>query len=141
VHGTDKHEQDAPRRFIRITQMLDPQAIRIGDRMTRDQLIKFHEEFCDRARAIVAAKNHDYCQDGDPFGNFRASAVLGVDPGLAILVRCLDKFKRVQTFIEKGELRVPNEGVDDALQDVVNYMVLLAGMISVDRNLTAELGQ
>jgi len=56
-------------------------------------------------------------------------------------VRCLDKFKRVQTFIEKGELRVPNEGVDDALQDVVNYMVLLAGMIDADRKITARIGQ
>ena len=109
--------------------------------MTREKLIEFHRELCDRAREIFEAKNHDYCQDGDPFSNFRASIVLGVDPGLALLVRCLDKFKRIQTFIEKGELRVPNEGVDDAIQDVINYMVLLAGMIDVDRKLTEQIGR
>ncbi len=109
--------------------------------MTREKLIEFHQKFCDEARAIVEAKNHDYCQDGDPFSNFRASIVLGVDPSLAILVRCLDKFKRIQTFVAKGELRVPNEGVDDAIRDVLNYMVLLAGMIDLDRKLTASIGQ
>lgn len=101
--------------------------------MTRDQLIQFHEELTKQARSIVEAKNHDYCHDGDPFSNFRASSVLGIPPEKGLLIRVLDKLKRLQTFIEVGTLKVKTEGPRDAVLDVINYMVLLAAMIEDDR--------
>lgn len=96
--------------------------------MTIEELVKLHEETCGIARATMIKKSHDYTNgSADPFANFRISAVVGVDPRLALLVRVMDKIKRLETFINKGELKV-NESFDDAIQDIINYMILLQGL-------------
>lgn len=78
---------------------------------------------------MCEVKNQDYADDDDVFSNFRSSEMLGIEPELAILVRCLDKFKRIQAFIRVGSLAVKGEPVDDAIEDVINYMILLKGLI------------
>ncbi len=99
--------------------------------MTTKELLELHKATCDAAREIVAAKNHDYTGDsGDPFSNFRASEVLGVPGEIGIMIRMLDKMKRIQTFVNTGTLKVKGEGVDDAINDVINYAILLKGIIS-----------
>ena len=98
--------------------------------MTIDQLLTLHETTCQEARDIMRAKNHDYTAgSGDPFANFRASESLGVPGVVSILVRSIDKFQRIRSFVERGELKVKGESVDDAIRDVVNYMILARGMI------------
>jgi hypothetical protein len=83
----------------------------------------------------MQAKNEDYSgATADPFANFRASTVFGIEPETGILLRTMDKLKRIQSFISKGELSVKGEPVDDAIRDVINYMVLLKGMIVEARN-------
>ncbi len=49
------------------------------------------------------------------------------------MLRVMDKFCRIKTFIESGTLAVKGEPVDDAILDIINYMVLLAGMIEEKR--------
>lgn len=99
-------------------------------KMTTALLLELHEQTCGAARDIMRVKNHDYTDGSvDPFANFRTSEMLGVPGELGILIRSLDKFKRIQTFINKGTLKVKGESVDDAIQDVINYMILLKGMI------------
>ena len=100
--------------------------------MTLEELIQLHQDTCDQARDVLVKKNHDYTAGGDPFANFRACEVLGVDPVLGILMRTMDKFKRVQTFVQQGELLVEGEGVLDALDDTINYMILAKGLL-IDR--------
>lgn len=79
---------------------------------------------------VMNAKNHDYTDGStDPFANFRAANVLGIAPEIGILMRCMDKFQRITTWVNKGELHVKGEGVEDAIHDVINYMILLKGMI------------
>ena len=108
--------------------------------MTRDELLTLHGQLCLEAQQIMAAKNHDYTgASGDPFANFRASEIFGVESTISILVRVLDKLQRIKTFAEKGELRVENESVKDAILDVMNYMVLIAGMIWERRSLPDNL--
>ena len=98
--------------------------------MTIDELIKLHEQTCNGARDIMRAKNRDYTAgSADPFANFRASEALGVPGVVSILVRSLDKFQRIRSFVELGSLAVKDESVDDAIQDVVNYMILAQGML------------
>lgn len=81
-------------------------------------------------REIMRRKNHDYTSgSGDVLANFRASEVLGVPPAKGILLRSLDKFKRIQTFVEQGTLKVKGESVKDAIMDVINYMHLLHYLI------------
>ncbi len=98
--------------------------------MTTDDLLAIHQKMCDRGREIMRAKNHDYTGGtSDSFSNFRASEILGIPAELGILVRVLDKLKRIQTFVNQGTLLVKGESVDDAIVDVINYMILLKGLI------------
>lgn len=98
--------------------------------MTPDQLLDLHNCLCGRARDIMVAKNHDY-RGGtdDPFANFRGSEFLGVDPIVGILMRCMDKFQRIRAFVATGNLAVKSESVEDAIVDVINYAVLVGGMV------------
>jgi len=99
--------------------------------MTREELLKLHRETCEKAYSIMEAKNHDYTGGSDdPFANFRATEMLGVPAEIGILMRCLDKFQRVRSFVANGTLKVKGESVNDAIEDVINYMVLLKGVIT-----------
>jgi hypothetical protein len=98
--------------------------------MTIDELMLLHESTCQEARDIMRAKNHDYTAGSDdPFANFRASEALGVPAVVGVLVRSIDKFQRIRSFVERGELKVKGESVDDAIRDVVNYMILARGLV------------
>ena len=97
--------------------------------MTRDELLKMHEDTCLASREIMARKNHDYTAGGSPFANFEGSRYLGIDPVLGILLRVQDKMKRIETFVRQGTLAVKGESVDDAISDIINYMVLAKGII------------
>jgi hypothetical protein len=98
--------------------------------MNRSELIKMHEQITTECRQIMEAKNRDYAGGkDDPFSNFKAATVLGIEPEMGLLLRCMDKFKRIQAFVNTGTLAVKEEPVDDAIKDVINYMVLLKGLI------------
>lgn len=91
-----------------------------------DKLLRLVAQTNDHCLEIMRRKNHDYTSGSrDVLANFRASQAIGVHPGLGILIRSIDKFKRIQTFIEQGTLQVNSESVLDAISDVINYMHLL----------------
>jgi hypothetical protein len=101
--------------------------------MNRKELLEMHTETCEAARSIMEAKNADYTggnEGDDPFANFRATEMLGIPAELGVLTRCLDKFQRIKSFVKNGTLQVKSESVEDAIQDVINYMILLKGIIS-----------
>lgn len=99
--------------------------------MSATRLLEQHDELCKSAKDLMTRKNHDYTSgSGDPFANFRGSSYLGIDPVLGVMLRMQDKMMRVRTFAEKGELKVKDEGVKDALVDLINYTVLMYGLIS-----------
>ena len=54
------------------------------------------------------------------------------------MLRVVDKISRISTFLKKGELKVGNETVQDSILDVVNYMILLQGLLE-DKELKALL--
>lgn len=81
----------------------------------------------------MRAKNQDYTAGGGPFSNFRHAEALGVAAELGLLIRVMDKLMRMHTFIRNGTLTVKGESVEDAILDVINYMVLLAGMVEEKR--------
>ncbi len=96
----------------------------------RDALLALHDELTARAKAIMVAKNHDYTSNSDdPYANFRGSEFVNVHPVLGILMRSMDKFKRIQSYVEQGKLEVAGESIEDAVLDVMNYQVLLLGFI------------
>ena len=98
--------------------------------MSAAQLLEQHDELCKSAKDLMTRKNHDYTSgSGDPFANFRGSMSLGIDPIIGVMLRMQDKMMRIRTFAEKGELKVKDEGVKDALVDLINYTVLMYGLI------------
>lgn len=87
-------------------------------------------EMAEEELDIMLAKNADYtAKSGDPYANFRMSQLLGIDPILGLLIRCMDKFQRIRSYINNGRLEVADESVYDAISDVRNYMVLCRGLI------------
>jgi hypothetical protein len=40
-----------------------------------------------------------------------------------------DKMSRISTYLNKGELSLQNESVYDAIVDLINYSVILAGLL------------
>lgn len=97
--------------------------------MSKDELFALHSSTTAACLEVMKKKNHDYTSGGYVFANFKDSSILGISPVMGILLRCIDKFKRIQTHCTKGKLVVEGEGVLDAVDDVINYMILAKGML------------
>jgi hypothetical protein len=100
--------------------------------MTRDELLKVHEEMCGQARAIMRRKNHDYAgsRGDEPFANFTRSEAMGIcTTEQGFLVRFTDKLSRLSTFASAGKLLVADEGVEDTCLDIINYAILLSAYL------------
>jgi hypothetical protein len=99
---------------------------------TGAELLAFHEVVTKRCRAVMERKNHDYTAGAGarrPFANFELSALVGLcsaEEGL--LLRVLDKVQRLLTYLKCGTLKVTNESMADACEDIINYMVILEAM-------------
>jgi hypothetical protein len=133
VHSTPKPQPDAAAPLGQTTPAPNqsPSATAI---FTRKDLLELHESLCRIGRELMVKKNNDYSgSSDDPFGNFRLASMVGVDPVVGIVIRCLDKFSRLMTFINTGNLLVRDEPVQDIFRDVINYMVLAAGMVEETR--------
>lgn len=103
------------------------------------QLLKLHEETCEKCRSIMRVKNQDYCGgSGDPYANFRIASAFGIHPAMGIVLRITDKLQRVRAFAANGTMAVKEESVDDALEDIVNYAILLKGMLKEERDRIQE---
>lgn len=100
-----------------------------------EDLLDLHDRTCARCREIMRAKNADYTVgSGDPFANFRIAGVFGVHPVLGIILRMSDKMQRIRSFVAAGTLEVKEETVEDACDDLVNYAILIKGMLLEGRN-------
>jgi hypothetical protein len=98
--------------------------------MTREELLGLFDEMTLEAKGIMKAKNADYSGGKDDvFANFRGCTAFGVEPELGLMIRMQDKMKRVESFVEKGRLEVRDEGVRDTCIDLINYSVLLYGLL------------
>ena len=97
--------------------------------MNREKLMELHTELCGEAFGLMESKNQDYASGADPFTNFRGSMHVGVEPEIGILIRMLDKMMRIKSLLANGSLAVQNESARDSLRDLINYTVLLEGML------------
>lgn len=104
--------------------------------MTTTELLSYHQHLCDKARAIMEKKNHDYAgaSGTTPFANFEATEKLGLaSTEEGMLIRSVDKIQRLKTFIQVGILKVEDEGPENAVLDIINYMVLLSAYIKQEK--------
>lgn len=103
--------------------------------MNTTELLDLHSRLCDEGKELMSRKNADYSAgSGDPFANFRMSALLHVDPIIGAMVRMQDKMARLVSFIEKGSLAVKEEGWHDCIVDLINYSVIVHGMLQERTN-------
>jgi hypothetical protein len=82
-------------------------------------------------------KNSDYTggkSSTDPFANFNASSILGIHPVQGLLLRVIYKIQRIRSFTNDKELKVANESVEDACDDIVNYAILAKAMLMEERS-------
>jgi hypothetical protein len=103
--------------------------------MTKEEYLKFHEDFCKQMTEITRRKNADYTgTNPDPFANFQKAELMDVcSTEQGFLVRMSDKFSRIASFVQKGILEVKDESVTDTLIDMSNYCALMAGYIKSKR--------
>lgn len=98
---------------------------------TRENLVELHEALCSDARAILEAKNHDYCGNS-VFANLTLCEKLGIcSTEKGVLIRVMDKIKRLLNYLESGEFKVNDEGVNDMIVDTINYLVLVYAIMQV----------
>ena len=105
--------------------------------MNTKQLLQLHEDTCKSCRAIMEQKNSDYTggkSSTDPFANFNASSILDIHPVQGLLLRVIDKIQRIRSFTNDKELKVSNESVEDACDDIVNYAILAKAMLMEERS-------
>lgn len=84
----------------------------------------------------MAKKNSDYTggsQATDIFANFNSSKILNIHPVQGLLLRLIDKVQRIRSFTNDKKLSVPDESVDDACEDIVNYAILAKAMLIEER--------
>lgn len=99
--------------------------------MNKQEYIAFFEATTKRMVEITKAKNADYTGIGsDPFANFVRVEMLGIcSTEQGFLTRMFDKFSRITSFVQKGELQVKDESVEDTLLDLSIYSLLMLGYI------------
>ena len=99
--------------------------------MNIKQLKEIHNETTKKCYDIMIKKNSDYTggkESKDAFANFRMSEFFDIEPVIGIMMRVLDKIQRIKSFSKDGELKVNEESVYDACEDIVNYAILAKAM-------------
>lgn len=104
--------------------------------MNTEELLKLHDETCDKCKGIMKQKNSDYTggkNATDIFANFNSSVILDIHPVQGLLLRLIDKVQRIRSFTNDKQLQVSNESVEDACEDIINYAILAKAMLIEER--------
>ena len=104
--------------------------------MTIEDVIDILEETTNGLKETLREKSSDYTggeSSKDPFANFRATEILDVDPVIGVMIRIMDKIQRIRSFVYDGKLKVPNESVYDAFDDIIGYTILAKAMTQEKR--------
>ena len=100
-----------------------------NSKLTRDELLRFHDKLCKEGRDLMNLKNRDYAGNHgtEPFANFTRCEAMGIcNTEQGFMVRITDKMSRLSSFLDSGKMHVQDESFKDTVIDVINYMVLLA---------------
>ena len=108
--------------------------------MNKEEYFDYHRNFCDEMITVTQAKNADYTgETQDPFANFTRVEALGIcSTEQGFLTRMTDKMCRITSFVQKGELLVKDESVQDTLHDLANYCALFSAYIESKKEITGR---
>jgi len=95
--------------------------------MTREELIVEFEKVTTHMLETMKAKNADYSSsNADPFHNFKMVELMGVATAeQGFFARITDKVMRLASFVKNGTLQVKGEAVEDTLEDLAVYAILM----------------
>lgn len=97
------------------------------------ELLNLHEKMCHEAQELMKKKNTDYTGDNpDKFVNFRGGRDFDIPDYVSILIRMREKLVRIHNVIKTGENTVEDETVYDTCLDLINFPILLMGMLLHD---------
>lgn len=97
--------------------------------MNQNDLLALHKDLCEKGRELMARKNADYANGADPFHNFRMSRLLHIPEAKGVLLRMQDKMARMVSLIDRGDLKVKEESISDTILDLINYSIILCGLL------------
>jgi len=106
----------------------------------KQKYIKFVEDTLTELTEVIRRKNEDYSYGDDPFANFNKSKDVGIDPLAGLFLRMQDKQQRIAAFLQRGDLKVEGEGIEDAFMDTIGYSLLALGMLNFDKEESDEVG-
>jgi hypothetical protein len=90
---------------------------------------RFYFKFAQRLIETFIRKNTDYAGTAQPdaLANFKKSNELGISTLKGILVRCTDKWSRINTLVSENRPgEVKDESLEDTLLDMANYLIIAA---------------
>lgn len=97
---------------------------------TIQERLKLLDEFHDKERGIMEAKAHDYSGGKDCNKNIKFCEVTGLASAeTGVLVRACDKLQRLITLIGHKEPAKVAESLEDTIQDLRNYLIILAHLL------------
>jgi hypothetical protein len=104
--------------------------------MNKDEFLDYHKNCCDYLVDLTRKKNKDYSGNNDnPFFNYESTERLNVtSTEKGFLVRMLDKYNRINSFIEQGVFEVEDEKIEDTLLDLANYSIMMSAYIKHKKN-------
>ncbi|MBP7134227.1 DUF1599 domain-containing protein [Patescibacteria group bacterium] len=87
------------------------------------------QQVLNRCLQLLASKNHDYSESQDAFANFKVAAhIAGIPTEQTLLTLLGMKFARLHQLT--GKNKTPkHEAVEDTLMDIINYTLLLRGVL------------
>ena len=97
--------------------------------MKHEELNKFHETVCNKARDLLKIKNHDYASKENALKNIiDAADNCGISPVVGCWNRSSDKFARISNFIRNGMFKVEDEKLEDTIYDLINYTIFVLAL-------------
>jgi hypothetical protein len=94
--------------------------------MTHEQYLAQFEAITKEMLELTRKKNKDYSASQDAFCNFTIVERMGIaTTEQGFLTRMMDKMMRLSTFAQGRQLQVVDEKVEDTVQDLAVYSILL----------------
>lgn len=89
---------------------------------------------------ITEKKNNDYTGNSlSPFANFEKAEQLNIcTTEQGFLIRLMDKFSRLISFVQKGIFEIAEESLLDTCIDGANYLCLFAAYIQSKKQKTTS---
>jgi len=81
---------------------------------------------------IHRRKNNNYASKGTPLSNFDKAQKLGIPAWKGVLIRCTDKWARIEE-LSNGKVDLVDESLADTLIDLANYSII--ALILLEREL------